>query len=91
MSEQQTSPASLPHVAGSRAFADRYRIAHKFGGGVSEWLPLGRAAPVRRVPSRPQLDRRPIAPGRDPCVKCQTRGDMGCDHRQPCDPEALHG
>jgi DNA-directed RNA polymerase specialized sigma24 family protein len=31
------------------------------------------------------LERRPIAPGRDPCPKCETRGDLGCDHFAPCE------
>jgi hypothetical protein len=29
---------------------------------------------------------RPPAPGRDPCVRCGTRGDVGCTHRAPCEP-----
>ncbi|WP_422058651.1 hypothetical protein [Sphingomonas sp.] len=34
------------------------------------------------------LDRRPRAVSRDPCFRCQVRGDLGCAHQLPFELEA---
>lgn len=45
-------------------------------------LSINRPAPVLTAPEQ-EGDTRPIAPGRDPCPRCETRGDLGCAHFRP--------
>ncbi|GEM_PF-2425078 len=37
-------------------------------------------------PSTGDDDPRPVALSREPCPRCQTRGDLGCAHQQPFQP-----
>lgn len=56
----------------------------------------GQRAAKRKAPSKssPRLampatgpdDPRPVALSREPCSRCQTRGDLGCPHQQPFAP-----
>ena len=41
---------------------------------------------LRRAEMVPGEDPRPIAPSRDPCPQCATKGDLGCKHFRPCEP-----
>tara|TARA_B100000678_G_scaffold260890_1_gene242042 strand:- start:6722 stop:6964 length:243 start_codon:yes stop_codon:yes gene_type:complete len=40
------------------------------------------------MPSTGPDDSRPIALSREPCPRCSTRGDLGCPHQQPFNPQA---
>ena len=48
-------------------------------------LPIDRACPELATPSTGAHDPRPQAHGRDPCPKCEIRGDLGCAHFAPCE------
>lgn len=63
----------------------RRRRAQTTGGGVTNILESRGDRPVL-APVITGQDRRPFAHGRDPCPRCNTRGDIGCRHQRP-DPE----
>lgn len=45
-------------------------------------LPIERDTRELIVPAK-AVDQRPIAWSREPCIRCGTRGDLGCAHQQP--------
>ncbi|WP_439539511.1 hypothetical protein [Sphingomonas sp.] len=49
-------------------------------------LPLDRPQPTPVIAI--DIDRRPQAMSREPCFRCQVRGDLGCAHQLPFDPAA---
>lgn len=62
-----------------RAFCERRQLAHMLS---SQPLDLERPAPILRYEPQ-ERDTRPPAPSRDPCRRCNTRGDIGCAHQRP--------
>lgn len=54
-------------------------------GTVTDPLEIDRPCPVATRPANPS-DRRPPAHGKNPCGRCGTRGDLGCEHYAPCEP-----
>lgn len=66
----------------SRAFSERYRIARMLSSTVNAPLPTDRPTPVLVYQAK-ECDRRPPAPSRDPCQRCNVRGDLGCEHQAP--------
>ena len=62
-----------------RTFCERRQLAHMLS---SQPIDIDRPTPVLRYhPAR--ADTRPAALTRDPCPRCQTRGDIGCAHQRP--------
>lgn len=68
-------------IEAAREFSDRWLRARQ----MTSWGPdLDRPTPVLQY--QPEaFDMRPVAPGRDPCRRCNTRGDIGCAHQRPCE------
>jgi hypothetical protein len=52
-------------------------------GTVSDPLPVRHPTPILAAPERNDGDCRPFAPSREPCPRCQTRGDFGCALQRP--------
>lgn len=58
------------------------RTAAKRTPTILDHIPVRRATPVLQFkPSG--VDRRPFAQSRDPCARCEIRGDLGCMHQRP--------
>lgn len=55
---------------------------------MSDPLPVRHPTPVLSVPAQGPQDCRPIAVNREPCPRCETRGDLGCAHQRPFVAEA---
>lgn len=66
-----------------REFSERYLSARALSASVHHPLPIGRPTPVLTVDIPPESDRRPPALSRAPCLRCGTRGDIGCGHQRP--------
>ena len=47
-----------------------------------------KTGPRLSMPSTGPDDRRPVALSREPCPRCSTRGDLGCAHQQPFEPQS---
>ena len=71
-------------IAAARAFAERWTRLHQL---TSDSPDLMRPAPVLEYQPG-ALDLRPQAAGRDPCPRCNIRGDLGCAHQSPA-PEVI--
>lgn len=65
----------------------RRKAARSSSGTATNPLAIDRPCPVRLRPAIPR-DPRPIAASREPCLRCQTRGDLGCEHQAPFAPES---
>lgn len=62
----------------------RRGIARSFGTVSDGWmLELARPAPAPAPTPIAEDDPRPFAFSREPCRRCQTRGDLGCAHQRP--------
>lgn len=71
----------------TRENAKRFTKARELSATFRHPIPIDRPTPVLRHTPPPGADRRPIALTRDPCPRCATRGDIGCRHQQPFQPE----
>lgn len=67
-------------AAERRAIARMLTTAHP--------IPINRPMPVLAAPVLSDHDLRPFATNREPCRRCQTRGDLGCAHQRPFEMEA---
>lgn len=63
----------------------RRKAARSSSGSVTNPLSIDRPCPIRIRPAIPR-DPRPMAVSREPCLRCQTRGDLGCEHQAPFVP-----
>lgn len=70
-------------VAGER------RAAARSIQTVSPHTVIELARPAPPIAATTPTDRRPFALSREPCPRCAVRGDLGCAHQRPFDPEAL--
>lgn len=79
-------PAALrAEVFAETATTNFRRWVAQSTGSVANPLPVDRPATVERFAVAGD-DRRPFAAGREPCLRCGARGDLGCRHQRP-DPE----
>jgi hypothetical protein len=68
-------------IAAARAFSERWIRTRQL---TSDGPDLLRPMPVLHY--HPEtVDMRPRAAGRDPCPRCEIRGDIGCIHQAPCE------
>jgi hypothetical protein len=72
----------------SRAFSERYRVLRALSATINPLPDIDRPTPVLRYEA-PECDRRLAAPSRDPCLRCNVRGDLGCEHQAPFVPQEL--
>jgi hypothetical protein len=71
-------------IAAARAFSERWTRTRQLTSDGPELL---RPTPVLQY--QPEaLDVRPVACGRDPCRRCNIRGDIGCAHQRPCEAQS---
>ena len=91
----QPKPVAVPAKATShdrqlldatREQAKRYTKSRELSATFRNPVPIDRPTPVLRHTPPHGTDRRPIALTRDPCPRCATRGDLGCEHQQPFQP-----
>lgn len=68
-------------IQAAREFSDRWIRSRQLTSDGPELL---RPKPVLEY--QPEaIDMRPVASGRDPCRRCNIRGDIGCAHQRPCE------
>lgn len=68
--------------AEAREMGRRRYIASSIGT-VDKPLSINRRALSRPAPLQVASSDQPIAPSREPCPRCATRGDLGCAHQLP--------
>ena len=71
-------------LAACREFCERRNRARQFAN-VGDPIPVQRPMPVLAYQA-PADDIRPPALSRGPCLRCETRGDIGCAHQRPYEP-----
>lgn len=77
-------------VNGSKLLLDALRTGHgparfawQHRGNKATWQPTGSAAQrIDKIHERDEMAER-LRVSRDPCPVCNTRGDIGCEHRRP--------
>lgn len=82
-------PMLVEEIADEVRIAAERRAAARSIQTVSPANVIELARPAPPIAAATPTDRRPFALSRESCPRCAVRGDLGCSHQRPFDPEAL--
>lgn len=90
--EKHTRALTLREVVEREVAEAAERRSHAYSNGcMFDPFPVAHPTPVLAAPALTADDSRPIADSREPCPRCQTRGDLGCAHQRPFIANQHHG